>query len=252
MNQLSFPYLSLIIFLPLLGAVVVALLPARQTQNIRRTALGFSLLTFVLSLGLYVGFDSTTARLQFVDRVEWIPALGIRYYVGLDGISLLLVLLTTLLSAVSILSTWKAIDDRVKEFMVSMLLLETALLGVFSAIDLVAFFVFWEASIIPMYFIIGDLGRSTARLRDDQVRAVHDGRQCLHAHRHPGPRVHLLQGPRRVDVRSHAVTEPRSAIRDAGLDVPGLCPGLRDQGTALPGSTPGCPTLTWKRRPPAA
>ncbi len=158
MNQLSFPYLSLIIFLPLLGAVVVALLPARQTQNIRRTALGFSLLTFVLSLGLYVGFDSTTARLQFVDRVEWIPALGIRYYVGLDGISLLLVLLTTLLSAVSILSTWKAIDDRVKEFMVSMLLLETALLGVFSAIDLVAFFVFWEASIIPMYFIIGIWG----------------------------------------------------------------------------------------------
>jgi NADH-quinone oxidoreductase subunit M len=158
MNQYGFPFLSLIIFLPLVGAAVVAVLPSDQTHNIRRTALAFSLLTFVLSLGLYFGFDSATAQLQFVDRVDWVASLGIGYYVGLDGISLLLVLLTTLLSAIAILSTWTAITERVKEFMVSMLLLETALIGVFSAVDLFAFYVFWEASLIPMYFIIGIWG----------------------------------------------------------------------------------------------
>ncbi len=158
MNQFSFPFLSFIIFLPLAGALFVTLVPAGKPQTVRRVALGFALLTFILSLGLYFGFDSTTTDMQFVDRAHWFAPLGIQYYVGLDGISLLLVLLTTLLSAISILSTWTAITDRVKEFMISMLLLETALLGVFSAIDLFAFYVFWEASLIPMYFIIGVWG----------------------------------------------------------------------------------------------
>jgi len=158
MNQSGFPILSTLIFLPLMGAMLLALMPGTNPRLIRQVTFGVAGLDFLISLLLYVNFASGTAQMQFVERVPWISDLGISYYLGLDGISLLLVLLTTLLTAISILSAWSAITERVKEFMAFMLLLETGMLGVFVSLDLFTFFVFWEAALFPMYFLIGIWG----------------------------------------------------------------------------------------------
>ncbi len=158
MNQLGFPVLSTLVFLPLVGAIAVAFIPSANLNLIRRTAFGVALVDFLISLLLYAYFVPNTAQMQFVERVPWIVDLGISYYLGVDGISLLLVLLTTFLTAISILSTWSAITERVKEFMAFMLLLEVGMLGVFVTLDLFTFFVFWEAALFPMYFLIGIWG----------------------------------------------------------------------------------------------
>src|SRR3990172_4008676 len=155
---MNMPILSLVIFLPLLAAFFIALVPREQTKLIRRIALVSTLLTFLFSLYLYFNFDSGTDAYQFLEQKSWIKSLGITYYLGLDGISLFLVLLTTFLGPLTILSTWTAITEKVKGFMISILLLETALLGVFAALDLFLFYVFWEGMLIPMYFIIGIWG----------------------------------------------------------------------------------------------
>src|SRR5574341_1867109 len=150
--------LSLVVFLPLMGAFLVVLIPRQNTETIRRVSFVTTLVAFLLSLYLYFNFDSSTEAYQFVVQKNWIPSLGITYYLGLDGISLFLVLLTTFLGPLTILSTWTAVTEKVKGFMISMLLLETALLGVFVALDLFLFYVFWEGMLIPMYFIIGIWG----------------------------------------------------------------------------------------------
>jgi NADH-quinone oxidoreductase subunit M len=151
--------LTALLVLPVLGALVVAALPAAGKGAIRWTALAASLVTFVCSLPLWTGFDSTTAGMQFVRNVEWIEVggLAIRYYVGIDGISLFLVLLTTFLMPLSILGSW-SISQSLKGYMILMLLLEAGMLGVFVALDLVLFYFFWEAMLIPMYFLIGVWG----------------------------------------------------------------------------------------------
>ena len=148
--------LSWVIFLPLGGAVVIAFL--KKDDAIRRAALGVMLIDLVISLPLWFGFDISTHEMQFVERVYWVRDFNIQYAVGLDGISLLLVLLTTILSPICILCSWKGIDTRVKEFMITLLVMETAMIGVFSALDFVLFYVFWEAMLIPMYMIIGVWG----------------------------------------------------------------------------------------------
>jgi NADH-quinone oxidoreductase subunit M len=148
--------LSWVIFLPLVGAVVIAFL--RGEELIRRAALWVTLLNFAISIPLWIWFVPGTREMQFVERASWIRAFNIHYAVGLDGISLLLVLMTTLLSPICVLCSWKAIDTRVKEFMMSILVMETAMVGVFSALDFVLFYVFWEAMLIPMYLIIGVWG----------------------------------------------------------------------------------------------
>jgi len=150
--------LSLVVFLPLVGAVLIAFIQRSQTEFIRRVAFLTVLVTFLLSLYLYFKFDPQSQAYQFVVQKDWIGSLGISYYLGLDGISLFLFLLTTFLGPLTILSTWTAITEKVKGFMISMLLLETALLGVFAALDLFLFYVFWEAMLIPMYFVIGIWG----------------------------------------------------------------------------------------------
>ena len=118
------------------------------------------LFEFGLSLPLFFGFDTSNAAMQFVERVPWINAFGIQYAVGIDGISLFMVLLTTLLLPICILSAWDSITDRVRGFMAMLLLLETGMLGVFCALDFFLFYVFWEAMLIPMYFVIGIWGGS--------------------------------------------------------------------------------------------
>ncbi len=149
--------LTTITFLPTLGAVALLLLDGRDQRRLRLVAFWVSAATFVVSLGLWIGFKNEPG-MQFEERAAWIPASGISYHLGVDGISLLLVLLTTFLTPLCILSAWTQITTRVKEFLIAMLLLETAMVGVFCALDLVLFFVFWEAMLIPMYLIIGVWG----------------------------------------------------------------------------------------------
>jgi NADH-quinone oxidoreductase subunit M len=153
--------LTSIIFLPTFGAAAVALLALlspRNAERLRQAALGFSLATFALSLLLWLEFDGVAPKMQLIERAEWIPAWGIAYTVGVDGISILLVLLTTFLTPLCLLSAWTQIETRVRDFLIAMLLLETGMVGVFFALDLFLFFVFWEAMLVPMYVIIGVWG----------------------------------------------------------------------------------------------
>ncbi len=152
--------LSLVIFLPLAGAVLVMLLPRGEGGQHKGVALVTSLLTLAASLPLWLEFHPGAAagRYAFEQKAEWAPSLGIGYHVGLDGIALLLMMLTTFLGPIVILSSWKYIQSRVKEYCVALLVLETAMLGTLAALDLVLFYVFWEAMLIPMYLLIGVWG----------------------------------------------------------------------------------------------
>jgi NADH-quinone oxidoreductase subunit M len=151
-----FPLLSLIVFLPAAGAALLLFL--RDDGAVRWTALGVTVLDFVLCLAMLAGFDATTHEMQFTERRPWVPALGITYALGVDGISVLFVFLTSLLGWICVLASWAAIDRKVKEFMVSLLVMQALMLGVFCALDLFLFYVFWEAMLIPMYVIIGVWG----------------------------------------------------------------------------------------------
>ena len=152
--------LSVILFSPLLGALTLLFIPRQQAVALRRAALVLSLVPFGASLLLLAAFDPANAGFQFTEEARWIPSFGISYRVGVDGISLFLVLLTTFLTPLVILFSWGDIERRVKEYMVFSLLLETGVLGVFMALDLFLFYVFWEAMLVPMYFIIGVWGGS--------------------------------------------------------------------------------------------
>ena len=150
--------LSAVTFLPMLGAAVVFLLPRRAEGLVKVTALATSLVTFAVSVPLFTRFDASLSAYQFVEQRTWMPTLGVSYHLGVDGISLLLVLLTTFLMPLVLLSSWHSIERRWKEFAITMLLLETGMLGVFVALDLFLFYVFWEAMLVPMYLIIGIWG----------------------------------------------------------------------------------------------
>ncbi len=150
--------LTLLLALPAAGALVVALLRKESTTAIKVTGLLFSTLAFALSVWVFVQFDGTVATMQFVEKIVWIPSLDVSYHVGIDGISLLLVVLTTFLTPIALLASWDSITQRLKGFVSLMLLLEVGTLGVFVALDLFLFYLFWEFMLIPMYFIIGIWG----------------------------------------------------------------------------------------------
>lgn len=149
--------LTAVLFLPLAGMAVLLLIPSSRISFIRLWANGIALADFLLSLVLLAKFDSG-ADYQFVVRTNWIPSIGASFHIGLDGFSLLLVLLTTLLGCLSILSSWNAIREREKEYYSYFLLQQTAILGVFMALDAFLFFLFWELVLVPMYFIIAIWG----------------------------------------------------------------------------------------------
>ncbi len=162
MTILGIPVLSLLIFFPLVGAVV--LLVIKKEDTLRRVTLLFALVEFIFSLPLFFKFDSTTAAMQFVEDWWWVEAYGISYKLGIDGISLFLVLLATFLTVLCILCSWNAINFRVKEYMISFLFLETGMIGALVAMDLVLFYVFWEVMLIPMYLLIGVWGNPQRRI----------------------------------------------------------------------------------------
>src|SRR6516225_761479 len=157
----SWPVLSLITFLPIVGTVLILMLrgePAAVARNARYLALWTSLITFLLSLVLWFGFDRSSAEFQFMEQADWIPAFGIHYKMGVDGISMLFVLLSTVLTPICILSAWEAIKTRVKEYMIAFLVLETLMVGSFCALDFVLFYMYFEGVLIPMFLIIGVWG----------------------------------------------------------------------------------------------
>ncbi|WP_011580374.1 MULTISPECIES: NADH-quinone oxidoreductase subunit M [Chelativorans] len=156
----DWPILSTVTFLPLVGAFLILLIRddgQGARRNIRNVALLTTVFTFILSLFIWIGFDYTTPGFQMVEKREWLDS-GISYHMGVDGISMLFVILTTFLMPFCILASWEAIDSRVKEYMIAFLILETLMIGVFCALDIVLFYVFFEAGLIPMFIIIGVWG----------------------------------------------------------------------------------------------
>ncbi len=148
--------LSTLIFLPIVFALILTAWPQKST--IRQLALGFSLLQFAVSILMLKDFDSGFAGLQFVEKFSWIERFGISYFVGIDGISVMLVMLTTFLMPIMILASWKSIDEKIKGFHIALFVLQSAMLGSFLAVDAILFYVFWEMSLVPMYFIVGVWG----------------------------------------------------------------------------------------------
>jgi len=164
MSIFGIPILSLLIFFPLVGAGVLLFIKKENLGALRTVAFIISIVEFAFSLPLFFAFDTTTAAMQFVESTWWVQAYGISYKVGIDGISLLLVLLTTFLTVLCILCSWSAITFRVKEYMISFLFLETGMLGALVALDLILFYVFWEVMLIPMYLLIGVWGDPKRRI----------------------------------------------------------------------------------------
>jgi len=154
---MSFPILSFVAFFPLLGAILLMFIPKEKKGALYTISLAVAFITFAVSLLLYFHFDAKTADPQFVEKGAWL-GYGINYHLGIDGISLFLVLLTTFLMPIALLSSWSYIQERVKEYLIFMLVLETGIIGVFVALNLFLFYVFWEAMLIPMYFLIGIWG----------------------------------------------------------------------------------------------
>ncbi len=154
--QLGYPLLSILIFLPVAGAFL--LLFIRNAQTVRWIAIAFSVAELLLCIPLLAHYDASIPSLQFGERIPWIAAWNVNYTLGVDGISILFVALTALLTVISIMVSWKSIQDRVREFMVALLFLEGAMIGVFTALDLFLFYIFWEAMLIPMYLLIGVWG----------------------------------------------------------------------------------------------
>jgi NADH-quinone oxidoreductase subunit M len=156
MNLTQVPILSIITFLPLLGALALFLVPGERAQ--KWLTLVVTLATFLISCLLFVGWQNGQAGMQFLERQPWVPQFGIQYLLGVDGVSLFLVLLTTLLMVLVTLFSWEGVGERVRLYFFFMLLLEAGMIGVFAALDLVLFFVYWELTLVPMYFLIGGWG----------------------------------------------------------------------------------------------
>jgi NADH-quinone oxidoreductase subunit M len=155
---MNLPILSLLVAVPLLGGIAVLFTGRERPAAARWLALLVSLVTFAVSLLMWAGFDATSAEYQLVERHAWLPEFGISYHIGIDGISLLLVVLTTFLTPIALLCSWESVESRVREFSFFMLALEAAMIGVFISLDLFLFYIFWDAMLIPMYFLIGIWG----------------------------------------------------------------------------------------------
>ena len=150
--------LSLMIFIPLLGMVAVLLLPRESEELVKRVTLLFTLIPLALAVYLFISYDRSTAGTQYVTNVAWIDAFNIQYHVGIDGLSVTLLLLTALLGPICVIASWRNIEKGIKAYMALFLLLETGMLGFFAALDLFLFYVFFELTLLPMYFLIGVWG----------------------------------------------------------------------------------------------
>src|SRR3990172_4203629 len=153
---MGIPILSIVTFLPLLGAVILIFI--KNNTAARWIALVFTVVDFLVAIPIMLNFDRTTHNMQFVEHYDWIPSWNITYYMGIDGISVLFIFLSALLGWICVLASWRCIEHKVKEFMMALLVMQTAMIGVFCALDFFLFYLFWEAMLIPMYLIIGVWG----------------------------------------------------------------------------------------------
>src|SRR5438093_2017699 len=151
-------FLSIILFTPAVGALLILLLDKRNENAIKWVANITALVGFLVSVPLWFWFDPNAADFQFIERAQWIPSIGAEYYLGVDGLSTLLILLTTMMGFIAVLSSWTAITERVKEYYIFLLVLQTGMLGAFMSLDFLLFFLFWEVMLVPMYFLIGIWG----------------------------------------------------------------------------------------------
>ena len=157
-NTANFPLLSLILFTPLAGAILL-LFVGKQNENLIKWIANITVaIGFLVSLPLWFWYDSSNPEWQFVERLSWIPSIGAEYFVGVDGFSVLLILLATLIGVIAVLSSWNAIQMRIKEYYIFLLMLQTGMIGAFVALDFLLFFLFWEVMLVPMYFLIGIWG----------------------------------------------------------------------------------------------
>ena len=250
-EQIGFPVLSVLTFLPALGAVILLLFGKGRPLFYKIVSLAVTLVSLGLAVWMLLVFEKDSGRLQFTESFTWVDRFNIRYGMGIDGIAALLLFLTTLLGAIVIVASWNYVKDRERGFFAALLLLQTGMIGVFCATDVFLFYVFWEAMLVPMYFLIGIWGGprkiyaaikfflftlvgSLLMLVAIVVTVLYarDTLGCLHL-RHQAARRAGLPVPHPV------------------LGLPRLLPRLRDQGARCGRSTPGCPTLTSRRRPPA-
>ena len=229
--------LSLLIAVPLVGACLVLLVPGKDEERaalVRQLGFGISLVVFALTLVLWWRFDPASPEFQFVEKVAWIPAFGIDYHLGVDGISLWLVVLTGFLTPISLLCSWESIEKKTRAFVFFILALEAFMIGVFLALDLFLFYVFWDAMLIPMYFLIGVWGydrRIYAAVKFMLYTMAGSvlmlvailGLAYLHSQ---------ATGSYSFDYLRLLSLEIAPATQD--LVVPGVCRGVCDQGAALP------------------
>lgn len=152
------PLISLVVWLPIIGGLITLTAGDRDSTGAKRIAFAFSMVTFFMTLPLYTGFNSSTAEMQFVERTPWIEAFNIYYHFGVDGISMPLIVLTAFITPLVVLAGWKVIQVRASQYMAAFLIMEGLMIGVFSALDSMLFYVFWEAMLIPMFLIIGIWG----------------------------------------------------------------------------------------------
>ena len=153
-NTAHIPLLSLILFTPLAGALILLFVNKQNEQALRWIANLFALAGFLVSLPLWFSYDSINPEFQFVERLQWIPSIGAEYFLGVDGFSALMTLLATLMGVIAVLSSWTAITERVKEYYIFLLVLQTGMIGAFVSLDFLLFFLFWEVMLVPMYFLI--------------------------------------------------------------------------------------------------
>ena len=200
---------------------------------------------------LWFWYNPQSADFQFVERAPWIPSIGAEYFLGVDGFSTLLILLTTMMGFIAMLSSWTAITERVKEYYIFLLVLQTGMLGAFMSLDFLLFFLFWEVMLVPMYFLIGIWG-SANRLYSAIKFFLYTlvgsvvmllGILALYFYNHTRHR--------RVHVRRHAVPQAERAVRPAVVDLPRVLPRASRSRCRCSRSTPGCPTRTPTRRRPA-
>ncbi len=155
---MSIDILTMVTFFPLVGVALLAFIPSNRQDTIKGVALIIAFITMLVSFALYYLFDPVASGMQFETNIPWVTSLGISYHMGIDGISLLLILLTTILTFLCVMASWNSVTTNIKGYFISMLLLSTGMIGVFCALDLFLFYVFWEVMLVPMYFIIGIWG----------------------------------------------------------------------------------------------
>jgi NADH-quinone oxidoreductase subunit M len=184
---MAYPVLTTVIFLPVIGALLLLVIKRERENLIKWLSLTFTVLTFLASLPLFFRFDKNSSSMQFVEVFEWIPAWNIKYYLGVDGISVLFILLSALLGPLCVLISWNSIKDKVKEFYIALLLIEAAMIGVFCALDFFLFYIFWEANAYPHVSNHRCMGWTEKNLFSNKVFPLYPCWKCPHACRNNHP-----------------------------------------------------------------